>query len=70
MSDKAANKAYHRVLTSDMHTQEGPIAVRCDSQGKVVEWHVLTHEEPFTTWQGGTLKVEYSLEEFLGLKSQ
>ncbi len=70
MSKNTVNKAYHRIRTSDMHTLEGPIAVRCDEQGKVIEWHMLTHEEPFTTWVGGTLEVDYSLAELLGIKRE
>lgn len=63
-------KAYHRILTTDGVCIEGPVTVRCDSQGKPTGWHLLKHEEPHTIWEGGTLHLDLKHGEVLLLKEE
>lgn len=61
-------KAYHRLLTADGITIEGPVTVRCDRQGKPAGWHLLEHEEPHTIWEGGTLQLDLPYQDVLLLQ--
>lgn len=47
--------AYHRIII-DGRTIEGPVVCEIED-GRLVEWHLLTHEEAQTEWRGGTMEL-------------
>ena len=49
-------RAYHDILLPDGTLQKGPIVVETDKFGRIINWHKLEKEEPFTEWIGGTYK--------------
>lgn len=49
-------KAYHRLILPDGQNV-GPAVVLLDEQGKLLSWHKLEEEEPFTEWMGGEYKI-------------
>lgn len=50
-------KAYHRLVLPDGQLVEHPVVV-FDEKGRVVCWHRMTQEEPFTEWVGGEYRVQ------------
>ena len=53
-------RAYHDIRLSDGTVQSGPIIVETDEEGRLLRWHKLQAEEPFTEWVGGTFQVPLS----------
>lgn len=46
-------RAYHQLILPDGTCQEGPVVVETDAEGRLIGWHLLQGEEPFTEWVGG-----------------
>ncbi len=44
---------YHRLVLSSGELIQGPVVVTLDAQSRMVEWHLLTGEEPMVEWVGG-----------------
>lgn len=53
MNSGLKKRAYHTLILSDGKQIEGPVVVCFDNNDKILSWHVLLHEEPFTEWVGG-----------------
>ena len=50
-------RGYHDILLPDGTLQQGPVVVETDAEGRLLSWHQLEEEEPFTEWVGGTYTV-------------
>lgn len=53
MNARLKHKAYHALRLADGMMVEGPVSVTFDNDDKIISWHLLTGEEPFTEWIGG-----------------
>lgn len=54
-------KAYHSLLHPNGQITEGPVVVTTDSEGNLIEWHLLKGEEPMTEWIGGTYELKETI---------
>ncbi len=54
---KTMKRAYHDICLPDGTLQQGPVVVETDSEGRLLDWHKLQGEEPFTEWVGGTFRM-------------
>lgn len=54
---RTSKRAYHDILLPDGTLQQGPIVVETDGRGRVLGWHEMQGEEPFTEWIGGTFSM-------------
>ena len=55
--DETMKRAYHDICLPDGTLQQGPVVVETDSEGRLLDWHKLQGEEPFTEWVGGTFRM-------------
>ena len=46
-------EAYHEIVLPDGRLVEGPVVCETDRDGRLLSWHPLQQEEPFTLWRGG-----------------
>lgn len=51
-------KAYHRIQWPDGQTEEGPVVVLTDTDGRYMQHYPLRAEQAQTEWVGGTYKIE------------
>ncbi|MCR5849775.1 MAG: hypothetical protein K6G92_03570 [Bacteroidaceae bacterium] len=49
-------RAYHDILLPDGTRHRGPVVVETDDEDRLLSWHLLDGEEPFTEWVGGIYK--------------
>lgn len=53
MSSPYKKRAYHDLQLPDGTIVKGPVSITLDVDDKLVSWHHLSAEEPFTEWIGG-----------------